>query len=364
MPINLTFSRSARSGRRLGHRHGSVRHRGGSRAKAGYRPFHARQRPRSGRGAGPPRAGRHPHGLVQGRRRGRDAGQVGPCPFPRTSAVQGHRQASDGRVLANGGLRRRPGKRLHHPGLHRLLPAGVARASQDADGIRVRPHDRPGADRCGGGARTQGRPRGAEPARRQQSARAALRADRCRALPQSSLRQAGDRLAARDRKAQPRGCAGLLQAVLHAQQRGAGGRRRRHAPTKSGRWPKRPTARSPRSPRSARALRPQEPAQVARPPRHAGRRAGPAAEPASRLSRAVVDDRQARRIRGAGSAVVHPRPRHHQPALPHARGRARDSRSAPAAGTTAPRSTPRSSASTARRSRASRCRSSRTPSTP
>ena len=69
--------------------------------------------------------------------------------------------------------------------------------------------------------------------------------------------------------------------------------------------------------------RPQEPAQVARPPRHAGRRAGPAAEPASRLSRAVVDDRQARRIRGARSAVVHPRPRHHQPALSHAGGRAR-----------------------------------------
>ena len=59
------------------------------------------------------------------------------------------------------------------------------------------------------------------------------------------------------------------------------------------------------------------------PPRHAGRRAGPAAEPASRLSRAVVDDRQARRVRGARSAVVHPRPRHHQPALSHARGRAR-----------------------------------------
>ena len=55
-----------------------------------------------------------------------------------------------------------------------------------------------------------------------------VRADRRRALPQSSLRQAGDRLAARDRKAQPRGRAGLLQAVLHAQQRGAGGRRRRH----------------------------------------------------------------------------------------------------------------------------------------
>ena len=54
------------------------------------------------------------------------------------------------------------------------------------------------------------------------------RADRRRALPQSSLWPAGDRLAARDREAQPRGRARLLQALLHAQQRGPGGRRRRH----------------------------------------------------------------------------------------------------------------------------------------
>ena len=38
--------------------------------------------------------------------------------------------------------------------LHRLLPARLARASQDADGVRSRPHDRPGAHRRRGAART------------------------------------------------------------------------------------------------------------------------------------------------------------------------------------------------------------------
>ena len=183
LPINLTFSRSARAVAGWAIAAALFATAVAAAPKPDIGHFTLGQRPRSGRGAGPPRAGRHPHGLVQGRRRRRDAGQVGPRPFPRTSDVQGHRQASDGRVLANGRLRRRPGKRLHHPGLHRLLPARVARASQDADGIRVRPHDRPGADRCGGGARTQGRPRGAEPARRQQSR---ARGSPSRSMPRST----------------------------------------------------------------------------------------------------------------------------------------------------------------------------------
>ena len=87
-------------------------------------------------------------------------------------------------------------------------------------------------------------------------------------------------------------------------------------------------------------------------PRHAGRSARRAAEPAPLLPRAVVRDRQARRSRGARGAGLHPRARQHQPALSRAGGRAAKSRSAPAAGTAARRSTPRSSASTARRSRA------------
>ena len=53
------------------------------------------------------------------------------------------------------------------------------------------------------------------------------RADGCRALSEPSLWQAGDRLAARDRTARPRGGARVLPALLHAQQRHPGGRRRR-----------------------------------------------------------------------------------------------------------------------------------------
>ena len=63
---------------------------------------------------------------------------------------------------------------------------------------------------------------------RQQSERAAGRADGCGALSQSSLRPAGDRLAARNREARSRRCARLLPALLHAQQRDPGDRRRRH----------------------------------------------------------------------------------------------------------------------------------------
>ena len=117
--------------------------------------------------------------------------------------------------------------------------------------------------------------------------RAALRADRRRALSQPSLRQAGDRLAARDRKAQPRGRAGVLPALLHAQQRRPGGRRRRHRRRGQGASPRRPTARSPRSPRSARAC-----GRRSRRRSRRGRSRWPirasAAEPAARLSRAVV----------------------------------------------------------------------------
>ena len=59
--------------------------------------------------------------------------------------------------------RRRPGERLHHQRLHRLFPARAERAAQDRDGVRGRPHDRPGAHRRGGAARAQRHPGRAEP---------------------------------------------------------------------------------------------------------------------------------------------------------------------------------------------------------
>ena len=180
-------------------------------------------------------------------------------------------------------------------------------------------------------------------------------------LSQPSLRQAGDRLAPRDRKAQPRRCAGFYRrfytpnnavlvvagdvtpAEVQARRRDL---RQGPAPT--------PTI----GPRQ----RPQEPPQVAA-------RRVTLADPRvrSRACSATIScrrhDRQARRSRGARSAGAYPRPRLEQPALPHAGGRQARSPSTPAPGTTAPRSTRPSSASTARRSPASRCRSSKPRST-
>ena len=148
-------------------------------------------------------------------------------------------------------------------------------------------------------------------------ARAARRADRCRALSQSSLRPAGDRLAPRDREAQPRGRARLLPALLHAQQRRPGGRRRRRPPTRSRRWREETYGKvAAASPRSA--------ARSGRRSRRRSRRAHvtladprvAAAEPAALLSRAVVRHREGRRSRSARSAVAHSRQRRDQPALP------------------------------------------------
>ena len=53
--------------------------------------------------------------------------------------------------------------------------------------------------------------------------------DRCRAVPQPSLRQAGDRLATRDGAAVARRCHRLLSPLLRSQRHGGGDRRRRRA---------------------------------------------------------------------------------------------------------------------------------------
>ena len=54
-------------------------------------------------------------------------GKSGLAHFLEHLMFKGTAKNPIGQVLADGGLRRRPGERLHHPGLHRLLPAGVAR---------------------------------------------------------------------------------------------------------------------------------------------------------------------------------------------------------------------------------------------
>ena len=312
-----------RSGRR-----DPVRQPVAGRPETRHRPLHARQRARSGRDPGPPRAGRHAHGLVQGRRRRRDAGQIRPRAFPRTSDVQGHRQepdrASSRRPWRSSAARRTPSPPRTTPAISSACRARISKMLMEFESDRmtglvltdeaVAPELKVVLEEHN--QRVANNPR-----------RAALRADRRRALSQPSLRPAGDRLAAGDREAQPRRGAGVLPALLHAQQRRAGGRRRRHRPTRSRRSPRRPTARSPKVAEIAPAAAAAGAARRSR-ARHvtlADPRVA-AAEPAARLSRAVVDDRQARRIRSARSAGAHPRPRHHQPALSHAGGRARHRR--------------------------------------
>ena len=213
--------RAGRDGARLRRRPGSARGRE-------HLPFHPRQRARGRGHPRPPHAGRDPHDLVQGRVGGRGGRQDRARPFPRAPDVQGHREEPAGALLADSRDRRRPGERLHHRRLHRIFPAHRPRISADGDGIRSRPHDRPRADRRQGAARARRGARRVQHARRQQPGGAARRAGHRGALSQSSLWTPGDRLAPGDREAQPRGCARVLPALLHAQQRGGGDRRRRH----------------------------------------------------------------------------------------------------------------------------------------
>ena len=190
-----------------------------------------------------------------------------------------------------------------------------------------------------------------QPARRQQSA-APCWASRCRprCILNHPVRPAGDRLAARDREARPRGRARFLSPLLHAQQRHPGGRRRRQRRRGAASSPKRPTARCAKRAEIGPRVRPQEPEQVA--PRTVTLADPRVAQPSLQRYYLVPSDAtgRARRSRSARGAVAHSRQRRRQPALPEARGREAASPSAPAPGTTARRSTRPALASTARRS--------------
>ena len=116
------------------------------RARSGGHELHAGERP-AGRGdRGPPRAGRHPDGLVQGRLRRRAARPVGHRAFPRAPDVQGHRRARRRRVQPHRRRERRRRQRLHLDRLHRLLPAHRRRPARPGHGHGGRPHGRPRPD--------------------------------------------------------------------------------------------------------------------------------------------------------------------------------------------------------------------------
>ena len=189
--------------------------------------FKLAQRPETGGHSRPPRAGRHPHDLVQGRRRRRDAGQVGPRAFPRAPDVQGHGEQSGRRfsqVVARIGGQENAFTSNDYTGYFQRVPSDQLKTVMEFEADRMtglRAHRR------GGAARARRHPGRAQPAHREQSARPPGRADRRGALSQPSLWQAGDRLAPRDGAAQPRRRARLLQALLRPQQRGRRDRRRR-----------------------------------------------------------------------------------------------------------------------------------------
>ena len=74
-------------------------------------------------------------------------GKSGLAHFLEHLMFKGTAEESGRAVLADGRRHRRPGERLHHQRLHRLFPARREGTPQDADGVRVRPHDRPRAHR-------------------------------------------------------------------------------------------------------------------------------------------------------------------------------------------------------------------------
>ena len=174
----------------------------------------------------PPGPGGHPHGLVQGGFGRRASGQVGHRPFPRAPDVQGHPETGVGGVLQNPRPQRRARERLHVPGLHRLLPEHRRGPPGNGHGDGSRPHDQPGVRRQGGGAGKAGHIRGAPQPHRQQSLRPSRRARQRDALSQPPLPQADHRVGARGPRPDDRRYDVLLPAVVRAQQRHPGGRRR------------------------------------------------------------------------------------------------------------------------------------------
>ncbi len=278
----------------------------------------------AGRGAArSPRADRHPDDLVQGGLRRRAEGRVGHRPLPRTPDVQGHEDPQTGRVLGRRRRDRRRGERLHLLRLHRLLPAGAGRVPEGDDGLRGRPDGEPRPHRRGGAARARRDPRRAPHAHRQRAGRPALGGRRRGAVPEPSLRHAGDRLAQRDGEAVEGRRHRLLRPLLHAEQRDPPDRGRRDA--RPGEGVCAGDLRQGAAPgRSRRAPAPAGARAAGRAQRHLERRARDAAERPDDLARALRQQRQARRVRGARSPRRHSRRRHDEPSLPRAGGRPGD----------------------------------------
>ena len=67
-------------------------------------------------------------------------GESGIAHFLEHLMFKGTKTHPERRVLPRGCRYRRPGERLHHRRLHRLLPAGPVVGPEDGHGLRGRPH--------------------------------------------------------------------------------------------------------------------------------------------------------------------------------------------------------------------------------
>ena len=189
----------------------------------------ARQRP-AGRGrARPSRARRHALRLVSRGLGRRAAGRLGHRPLPRAPDVQvdgqDRRPATSPRSSRGSAARTMPSPATTCTGYFQRISKDRLKTVMEMEADRMVNLK---LDREGGGDRARGDPRGAPLAHREQPVEHPLRADVGGALSEPSLPHPHHRLDARDGQALARGCAGLLQALLCAQQRHRRRRRRRH----------------------------------------------------------------------------------------------------------------------------------------
>ena len=108
--------------------------------RAGRR-LHPREWTGTGRHSRSPRAGGHPHDLVQSRRRRRDAGQVGAGAFPRASDVQGHREESGRRNSRRSSpasaARKTPSPRTTTPAIYQRVPSEKLKTVMEFEADRM-----------------------------------------------------------------------------------------------------------------------------------------------------------------------------------------------------------------------------------
>ena len=290
--------------------------------------LHPRQRAAGGGHPRPSRAGRHPHGLVQGRRRRRAARQIGHRPFPRAPDVQGHqgpsRRASSRRWSTRSAATRTPSPPTTTPPITRTSPRSTSALMMEFEADRmanlVLDEAAVATERevILEERRSRDRQRSRRAARRGGAARRSSRTAATASRPSAGRTRwrrstVADALAFYDRYYTPNNADRWSSPATSPRTRCASS-------------PRRPTARCRAAPSRRRATAPREPEPLAARTVTLVRPAGHPALDAARLPGAVLRDRRAGRGRGARRPRRDPRRRHHQPALPRPRRRQGDRR--------------------------------------